>query len=240
MKIRRPSLLRLVGFVLYWLARVWLSTLRHRSRSLGLNLLPDEAGPGQKYLYAFWHENLVVPFHRYVGPKIHVLISQHADGELVAEACRYGRSKAIRGSTTRGGIEAARQLLRASRKHHLAVVPDGPRGPRRHIKPGLIYLAACTGVPIVVVGFGCRRPWRLHTWDRFVLPRPWSESTAVLDGPIHVPADLGKAQLEHYRRLVEARLHRVTELAEEWAESGKWPAAAKVPVVMYDDVKRSA
>lgn len=240
MKVRHPWLLKLLGFGLCWVVRLWLSTVGHRRRFLGPDCVPSRVKGPQRYLYAFWHEYLLVPFHHYLGPSARVLISQHADGELIAEACRAARSPAIRGSTTRGGIEALRRLLRASRKYHLGVIPDGPRGPRRQIKPGLIFLAARTGLPVVVVGVGYRRPWRLRSWDRFALPRPGSSSTVVTGVPIHVPADLDDQQFEHYRRLVEDRLNEVSDLAERWAETGRWPAAAEEAAGVYDECKRSA
>src|SRR5436190_464721 len=86
----------------------------------------------------------------------------------------------------RGWIGTVRQMLRVGRKSHLAITPDGPRGPRRQVQPGLLYLAARTGLPIVPVGIGYDRPWRMRSWDRFAVPRPWTRATCVTTEPIHV------------------------------------------------------
>jgi lysophospholipid acyltransferase (LPLAT)-like uncharacterized protein len=105
-------------------------------------------------------------------------------------------------------------MLHCGRTGHLAVTPDGPRGPRRKVQPGLIWLAARTGLPIVPMSFAYQSAWRMHSWDRFVLPCPWSDVVMVTTAPIHVPEDVRKAQLEVYCLRVEEALRRA-ELAAE-------------------------
>src|SRR5262249_11394980 len=153
-----------------------------------------------------WHENLLQPIHRYCGLGICVLISRHADGQLLTEVCRRMNVPLIRGSTNRGGVEAVRQLVRVGRNASLAITPDGPRGPRRRVQTGTSSLAAQPGLPIVPAGFGPSRAWRLGSWDRFVVPRPFSQGTCVIDKPIPVPETAAKEELEHYRLLVEQAL----------------------------------
>jgi lysophospholipid acyltransferase (LPLAT)-like uncharacterized protein len=162
----------------------------------------------------------LLPAYHYGRPDIRVLISQHADGQLIAEVCRHLRFGLVRGSTTRGGVEAVRHMLRASRTAHLAITPDGPRGPRRQVQMGLIYLAAKTELPIIPTGVGFERPWRLRSWDRFAVPRPWSLSVCVTSEPIHIPPDADKDELERHRLKVEQRLNDVTDRAERWANHG--------------------
>jgi lysophospholipid acyltransferase (LPLAT)-like uncharacterized protein len=111
-------------------------------------------------------------------------------------------------------------MIRASRNCHIAVVPDGPRGPRRHVELGLVYLAARTGLPLVLMGIGYDRPWRLKTWDRFAVPRPWSRAVLVTLPPVQIPADSGKEQLEAYRQQVEQSLNDVNDYAERLAVRG--------------------
>jgi hypothetical protein len=129
----------------------------------------------------------------------------------------------VAGSSTRGGVRAVKQMLQLGRHSHLAITPDGPRGPRRQLQPGLVYLASRTGLGVVPIGVGLDRPWRLRSWDRFAIPRPWSRGTAVIGAPLRVPPDLSAAQLEPYRQSIEAELQRVSALAEEWAETGRLP-----------------
>jgi lysophospholipid acyltransferase (LPLAT)-like uncharacterized protein len=228
MKIRHPFLLQAIGFAVAWLVRLWIGTLRYRYRPLGGNLDPTQPGFQGRYLYAFWHENILVPAYHYGRRDIHVLISQHADGQLIAEACRHLGFRVVRGSTTRGGAEAIRQMLRLSRSAHLAITPDGPRGPRRQVQPGVVYLAARTGLPIVVLGIAFESAWRMRSWDRFALPHPWSAAVCVTAEPILVPEDLGKDQLEHYRLRVEKAMNTATEAAERIVRGEPLPRAEMI------------
>ena len=224
MKIRHPLAVKALGFAVACLVRVWIGLVRYRYRPLGPNLDPNRRGFQGRYLYAFWHENLLMPAYQYGRPDIHVLVSTHADGELISQACRWLGFRLVRGSSTRGGVEAVRQMLRRGRATHLAVTPDGPRGPRRKVQPGLVYLAARTGLPIVPMGLAYGRVSRMRSWDRFALPWPGSEVVLVTTEPIHVPADVRKEQLELYRLRVEDALRRADETAERLVGT---PADAK-------------
>jgi hypothetical protein len=102
---------------------------------------------------------------------------------------------------------------------HLTITPDGPRGPRRRLAPGPIYLASKLGLPLVAMGYGYDRPWRMNSWDRFAIPRPFSRARAIPSPEIHVPPRLDRGGLEHFRRKVERLMNRLTQEAEAWAES---------------------
>jgi lysophospholipid acyltransferase (LPLAT)-like uncharacterized protein len=158
-----------------------------------------------------------VPCYQFARRDILVLISQHADGEMIAQVCKHIGYGTVRGSSTRGGLKAMREMIRAADNCHIAIMPDGPRGPRRHVELGLIYLAAKTGLPLVLAGVGHDRPWRLKTWDRFAMPRPWSKSVILTLKPIHIPENATKAELETYRQQVEQALVEVTDCAERLA-----------------------
>jgi lysophospholipid acyltransferase (LPLAT)-like uncharacterized protein len=222
MKIRNRWLIWMLGFVGAWMVRLWIGTLRYRFRSLGPEVRPTQPGLCERYIYAFWHENLLLPACHYGRPNVRVLISQHADGQLIAEICRHLGFGLVRGSTTRGGVEAVREMLHAGPDCHLAITPDGPRGPRRQAQSGLVYLAAWTGMPIVPAGIGYHRPWRARSWDRFAVPRPWTRATCVIAEPVVVPANADREELERYRVRVEEAMRWATEAAEHWAETGKW------------------
>jgi lysophospholipid acyltransferase (LPLAT)-like uncharacterized protein len=219
MKIRHPWLITILAFAAAWLIRLWVGSLHYRYHGLGPEIRPGHPRTRQRYIYAFWHENLLVLARHYGRPDVHVLISQHADGQLIAETCHWLGFSLVRGSTTRGGVEALRHMMRLG-NGHIAITPDGPRGPRRRVQSGLIYLAAQTGLPIVPGGVGYCRPWRAGSWDRFALPRPCSAARCVTGRPIAVPADLSRDQLEEYRQQVEQSLEEVSRLAERWAEAG--------------------
>jgi lysophospholipid acyltransferase (LPLAT)-like uncharacterized protein len=220
MKLRHPLLIRWAGFLASWLIRGWLSTIRYRIVFAPGIIHPTDPRR-ERFIYAFWHESFLAP--AFIRTRVDALISRHADGELIAQVCRGLRYGVIRGSTTRGGTVAVRELVRAARRSHLLVTPDGPRGPRRRIQPGLIYLASQSGLPIVPVGVGFAHAWRARSWDRFAVPWPGSLLCAVVSEAITVPPGLTRGELEGYRLRVEEHFQRLTEAAERWAEGGPRP-----------------
>jgi len=222
MKIRRPWLIQAGVTAGAGALRLWMNGLRFVYRPLGANVDPNRPDLAGRYIYAIWHEYLLLPVFCYTRPDVHVLISRHADGEWVAQLCRRLRIPVVRGSTTRGGAEALRRLLRAGRETHLALTPDGPRGPRRRVQEGAIFLATRLGLPIVPVGFGLRRCWRMKSWDRFAIPGPWTRATCVTEEPIAVPPDVNRREIERYRLRVEQALTRATQTAERWAATDVW------------------
>jgi lysophospholipid acyltransferase (LPLAT)-like uncharacterized protein len=228
MKIRSPWLIWLAALVGASLIRLWIGSVRYRYHPLGPCFDPHRLGIKGRFIYAFWHENILLPLYHYGLPEVHVLVSQHADGEIIAEICRRLNFSLIRGSTTRGGVEAMRQMVRVGSTAHVAITPDGPRGPRRCLQPGTIQLASRTGMPIVPFGIGFQKAKRLKSWDRFALPRIGSLATCVTGWPITVPADLDRDQVEKYRLRVQEELDRLTRLAEDWAlRGGEWQELAK-------------
>jgi lysophospholipid acyltransferase (LPLAT)-like uncharacterized protein len=195
---------------------------RHRSLDPGLDERHSRAVP--PCIWAFWHENLLLPLYHYSQARLSVLISQHADGTFITGVCRQMGLRVVRGSTTRGGVEAVQELIRVARRSGLVITPDGPRGPRRRVQPGLAFLASRTELPIVPVGFGYQRAWRLKSWDRFALPVPGSLGTCICGAPIRIPPDINRRELEKHRQRVEAKLQHVTALAEAWAETERFPS----------------
>lgn len=175
---------------------------------------------GQK-LYIFWHEYILFPIYLRGHCNMSMLLSRHRDAEILSHVAYHLGFDFVRGSTNRGGVAALRQLLAKSREMHLTITPDGPRGPRRQLAPGPVYLASKLGMPLVAMGYGYDRPWRANSWDRFAVPRPFTRARAILTPEIHIPPDLDREGLEHFRQKVEQLMNRLTDEAEAWAESGR-------------------
>jgi lysophospholipid acyltransferase (LPLAT)-like uncharacterized protein len=213
---RQPWFIKSVAGTAAVTLKLWIRTLRYDYRPQGPRLEPGRTG-NDRFIYAMWHEYLLLPVLQYAHPEVHVLISRSGDGQLLSELCRRLHIPVVRGSTSRGGAEAVRRMLRAGCRTHLALTPDGPRGPRRRVQQGLIYLASRSGLPIVPVGFGLDQPWRLASWDRFALPRPRSRAVCVTAAPIVIPSDVSDDQLESYRQAVEQAMDDMTAAAETWA-----------------------
>jgi lysophospholipid acyltransferase (LPLAT)-like uncharacterized protein len=175
---------------------------------------------GQK-IYIFWHEYILFPFYLRGHCNMTMLLSRHRDAEILSYAAYHLGFDFVRGSTNRGGVAAIRELLDKSRRMNLTITPDGPRGPRRKMAPGSIYLASKLGLPLVVMGYGYDRPWRVKkAWDHFAIPRPFSRARAILSGEIFVPANLDRDRIDYYRQKIEQLMNRLTTEAETWAESG--------------------
>lgn len=233
MKIRNRRLLAAAGRLGTMTARGLFRTLRFTYRPLALDCAPGRLPPGERLVYCIWHENLLLPTVYFGHPSIRVLISEHADGQLLGSLITSLGMGMVRGSTTRGGIRALKQLVAGdSTFRHLAVTPDGPRGPRRVVQPGLVYVASRTGMKIVPAGVGYRRPWRLGSWDRFAVPKPFTRAVCLTADPIAVPDGLKAAELEAVRLRVQAEMDRLNSLAEDWAETGRLvlPPAADPPL----------
>ena len=231
MKLRKPWMIKLVGRMGGIAIRMWMSTVRCLLDSQGRPTDPRDPTLKERYIYAMWHDSLfLVPCIRCDPAKGACLISKSADGELLAQMCEGGGLRTIRGSSSRGGMDAVDEVLALEKKIHLLVAPDGPRGPRHHVKRGLIYLAAWTGMPIVPLGVGFQRCWRAKSWDRMAIPKPWSRMTCVSAPVIRIPGCAGKGTMEAYRLLTEQSMLRAGEMAEAWAQGNKismdWPTLA--------------
>lgn len=209
--------------------RAWMSTLEYKAAFYDPAIDPvDPRNQGRK-IFVFWHENILFPLYLRGRCNIVMLLSRHRDAEILSHAATYMGFDHVRGSTFGGALSALRELMRESRSLHLAITCDGPRGPRRVLAQGAVYLAAKLHLPLVPMGFGYDRPWRLRSWDQFAVPRPYSRARAVLGPEMHVPPNLDRAAIESQRVHVEQVLNRLTLEAEAWAAAGS-PKVGEVPL----------
>jgi lysophospholipid acyltransferase (LPLAT)-like uncharacterized protein len=220
MKLDHPLLNQLGGLLGAVAARCWMSTLDYKVAFYDPTVDPAQPGCRGQKIHVFWHEYILFPIYLRGHCNLAMLLSRHRDAKILSYAAYHLGFDFVRGSTNRGGVTAIRELLRKSRKMHLTITPDGPRGPRRRLAPGAIFLASRLQLPLVATGYGYDRPWRLGSWDRFAIPRPFSRARAVAGPQIRVPPGLDRSGLEHFRRKVEQLLNRLTDEAEAWAESG--------------------
>ncbi len=221
MKFRDPKTIRMISWAASKVIQGWIGTMRFHQRHLGYNFDPRRRQPN-RYIIAFWHENMLLPAYHFAMPEITVLISTHADGQMIAEIIERLGFSTVRGSTTRGGTEAMRQMLRLSRQSIIAITPDGPKGPRRQVQPGLVYLAGKTGLPIAPMGIAYNKLWRAKSWDRFAIPKPFSKGYMVWGPAVHVPRSVTMDTLEPHRLFVEQSIEAATNMAERWAATGHY------------------
>jgi len=173
----------------------------------GLVAFDDAIARGRRCIFAFWHARLLPLVWTHRGRGVVVLVSRHRDGQLITRIIERLGFVTSRGSSTRGGEEGVMDLLRKAEEGRLlAITPDGPRGPAETLKPGLVYLASRSGLPIVPVAAASRSSWRLRSWDRFRVPRPFTRVVVAYGDPIAVPPGLEGAALESWRVRVEEAL----------------------------------
>ncbi|MFQ3650236.1 MAG: lysophospholipid acyltransferase family protein [Gemmataceae bacterium] len=222
MKLRHPFWIKTAALTLSGILQAWFGTLRYRWQEAVPGTTPHSLRGPERFIFTFWHETLLIPAMAYQRQNIHMLISQHADGELIAQICRHLGIRVTRGSTTRGGAAALRQMIELSRRSHIAITPDGPRGPRRIAQLGAVKLASETGRAIVPCGFAFHRCWRAPSWDRFAVPYPGTPCVGVSAEPLAVPPGLDRGELELYRIRLEDAMLQVTAYAESWAARERW------------------
>ena len=172
---------------------------------------------GEQVILAFWHNRVVmmpIPYQGR-GRKVCIMNSQHRDGEIATRALERWGIRSVRGSATRGGAGGFLQLVNAFRGgYDLAVVPDGPRGPRYVVKRGVIHLAKATGAPIIPVAYGASRKRQLSNWDRLIIPLPFARIVYVVGAPLEVPRHISDDDAEALRVELESRLRAVTAAAD--------------------------
>lgn len=228
-----------IAFLLALIIRTWRLITRMKMASADGRQHPADPAV-TPFMYLFWHEGLLAPLT--LQTRIRVLISQHTDGELIAQVCQRVGMDTVRGSPTLGARQALLEMIRgANDPRHFAITPDGPRGPRRRLKPGAILVASKTGLPIVPIGVGFTSAWRFDSWDRFALPLPASTMLMVYGEPIHVPAELSRRDLVEWVKHVEARLEELSDHADDWAKRLRENRRAETPVIpTRQDLRRSA
>ncbi|MDZ4774032.1 MAG: lysophospholipid acyltransferase family protein [Planctomycetota bacterium] len=187
-----------------------------RARWDGLENLEAARGAGGGHLITLWHGRMLVPMAHHENKGWVVLVSQSGDGDTVAPILqRYGFG-VIRGSASRGGARALREMLTLLESGSVLVLtPDGPRGPMHAMNPGVVWLARATGYAVVPAGFVADRAWRMKSWDRFTIPKPFARVSFVYGKPIRVDRESTTAELEARSREIADAMHECERRAFE-------------------------
>ncbi|MEO5989187.1 MAG: lysophospholipid acyltransferase family protein [Candidatus Eisenbacteria bacterium] len=169
---------------------------------------------GEKFLYYFWHARLLPLVYSYRAQGIAVLVSQHRDGELIARISEGMGFITGRGSSTRGGESGVREMLKHARDgRHLAITPDGPRGPAEELKDGLAFLASRLQRQVVPIATASNHAWVARSWDRFRVPHPFARVCILHGAPVRVPPNLDAHNVIAVQRSLQQALHDLTARA---------------------------
>jgi lysophospholipid acyltransferase (LPLAT)-like uncharacterized protein len=185
--VTRPAVLaRLAGISIALLRGTLRIERLHFERYLGLR------ARGVPILFSLWHGRMFLPIQAHRDQGIVTMASQSEDGEIIARWLERNGYRVVRGSTSRGGGEALRQMVRQVRSgRHAALTVDGPKGPPRVVQPGVLQLARLTGAWILPITYSSARPRFLRSWDRYLLPTPFSRNVVAYGEPFAIPAELG-------------------------------------------------
>lgn len=170
---------------------------------------------GKGFIAVVWHGKMIAPLylHRHLG--VVAMVSEHRDGEMIARTVQRLGYETVRGSSTRGGRQALRDMLKALRLNKICcILPDGPTGPRHQFKIGALVLAMRAGVPLIPMTFASSQSITLRSWDRMTLWWPLSRIRLIYGEPIRVPEGLDSAGLELFRQEVEGRMVQLEEEAD--------------------------
>jgi lysophospholipid acyltransferase (LPLAT)-like uncharacterized protein len=210
--LRQRILLRLITWTAVLILRILGPTLR-------FCISWEDDSPGsleaRPFVYSFWHNCMLPAMYLWRNLQIRVMSSDSFDGEYTGRIMRKFGFVKVRGSSTRGAVRALLGMRRELEAGWtVAFTIDGPKGPRYVAKPGPVVLARSTGVPMVVFHMAVERAWVLKTWDRLMIPKPFSRVLMRVSRAMVVPKDADEAQMERSQNELQSSLDRVREFAE--------------------------
>ncbi len=171
-------------------------------------------------IFSFFHGRMMMLGFLYKiirrDGKVKMILSPHFDGEVGALIAQRFGIDSIKGSSSKGSFKLLRELLKI-KGYDIGITPDGPRGPFQKVKSGVTYISMVTGFPVVPVAYSVSKGKILNSWDRFLIPYPFSRGVYVLGKPIFVPDGLDKDKVDEFSKLIEEEMVKVTNLSDRLA-----------------------
>jgi lysophospholipid acyltransferase (LPLAT)-like uncharacterized protein len=207
--------IRLAGLGFYFAVRLIGSTLRFQVID-GENLVRVETD-GHLPIHTFWHDRILASTYFFRDRRIIVLSSRSLDSEYTARCIQRFGFGIVKGSSSRGAVGGLVGMIRTMKKGFpTAFTIDGPRGPRYEVKMGPVLLAQKTGNPLVPFVIECKKFWRLGSWDRLQVPRPFTEAAVIFGEPIYVAPKDGDDELDAKLRDLQSTLDELVKRGESW------------------------
>ena len=219
MKIKQSWLAGWAGWLTGLGIRLLFGTLRLEVRLATEGTSPYDPTATERFLYCVWHDQILVGTFARRSPFAAALVSRHRDGAFLCGALKVMGMAQVRGSSSRGGSRAAREAFEVLQERHIAITPDGPRGPRREMKNGIIYLASRTGCRIAPTAAAAKRAWSPRgSWTDLMIPCPFSRTWLLIGEPFSVPPDLDHDGLEHYAGVLQRAMDSLCDQAARLAD----------------------
>ncbi|MGQ0712442.1 MAG: lysophospholipid acyltransferase family protein [Gemmatimonadaceae bacterium] len=187
-----------------WVARLGSVLVRVLASTWRLRIINAEAhrrvqAAGQPVIFTFWHGKMLPLLWQHRKRDTAIVISEHGDGEIIARIAHSLGYRSVRGSSSRGGERALLGTVRELQEgHDVAFTPDGPRGPLESFAPGALIVAQRTGAPLVFITVDAPHAWRLRSWDRFLIPKPFARVLIAYEDPLYVEAPTTRAAAEQW------------------------------------------
>jgi lysophospholipid acyltransferase (LPLAT)-like uncharacterized protein len=218
MRIRSRALNWMLVWSVVFTCRLLFRTLRIQYFSNAPNTNPYTNDGLEGFIYCVWHDAIAFPMFAGRHVRTAALVSQNADGSHIAFGLKMLGIQLVRGSSSKGGANAVRELLRLPVNTHLVFTPDGPRGPRRHAKLGLVFLAAHSGRGIVPTAFSATRFWKVPgSWTDLAIPKPFSRVYALSGTPIFIKPDATAPEMTNALARLQLEMSRLGEQADKLA-----------------------
>jgi len=218
---------------------VWLTS---RFEIIGGEAARQYWAEGKPFIMSFWHGRLLMmPYSWDRSKKIGMLISNHRDGELIANTIGHFGLGTIRGSSAKegraakGGTEALRAMLKMLKENnYVGITPDGPRGPRMRASDGIVAVARMSGVPVISAAYATKARIKLGSWDRFLVPLPFTKGVIVWSEPLFISKDKGPKAAEAARLQIETMMNDLCDKADQMV--GQDPVE---PAAIPDNTKQA-
>lgn len=168
---------------------------------------PDKKRPVNT-IFSFWHSNLLTISFAFRNSGVTALVSGSNDGRIAAKVARLWKHAIIVGSSSHGGLDALRRCVRVlARNRSIGITPDGPRGPKQHVKPGVAQMAIMAEASVVVLSVTADRYWRFRSWDGFTLPKPFARVHITVAPPLPPPKKgADRETVESFRETIEKEM----------------------------------
>lgn len=214
-KIKRGFLRFAGNLILYFAINVLCKTLR--ISFVNKNPVDDLERKNLKYVIAFWHGTMLLPWYLNRNKNFAALISKSKDGDLLSKVLRNWNYNVIRGSSSIGGDVALGIMVDyAKNNSSIAITPDGPRGPAFKLKAGAVVTAKKSGLPLVLMGVGYKKKRMLKSWDYFQVPHFFTRANVVFSEPISVPSGLSYDETSRVIKNCELKLQQLQKTAESF------------------------
>lgn len=215
--LKQRIIIRVVGWLGYVLVRLIGLTIRYEVT--GQEHFDAIINADKAPIYSFWHDRIIAGTYFFRDRGIIVLSSSSFDSEYTARIIQRLGFGIIKGSSTRGGIQALVGMIRMMKQgYSMAFTIDGPKGPRYEAKAGPILLAKKTGNPLMPFVLECKSFWTINSWDRLQIPKPFTKANLIIGEPIYVAAKADDDQMEAKRQELQSSLIELVALGAKWRQ----------------------